>query len=273
MFSTSEQTRIDKLEQIPQFGQVVLNGCTGKNDLSSGFQLHGCLRHLCVGILYSMCFVETNYVPFASSEYFQFYVQQCIGSNNNVASLCFFYIGYAIATLVEYDYVERGRKAFQLVAPIWYYRCRSNHKRWAFTALFQQQSYGLQRLSQSHIIGKTHTCTPRCNLRQPFETFLLVVAQLGVKCLRDKWYGLATFFNPAAQFVNGRVALKVQRFIIEKFAQQRHCRRSHLQARMTFRCYSVDPFQYASKLSAQCNVFVVANANELLPLVLSHYAK
>ena len=68
LLCTAEQPRIDKLEQIPQLREVVLDGRSGEFHLALSLQFHRSLRHLRVRILDSVRLIEACHVPLLCRE-------------------------------------------------------------------------------------------------------------------------------------------------------------------------------------------------------------
>ncbi len=128
-----------------------------------------------------MGFIEADHVPVFGEDVFLPVGKQAVGGDDHVAGAGGVDGGVAVALVVEHGYAQRRGEAGEFFLPVHDHRGRGHNKGCAFRGLVEDEGYGLNCLSESHVIGKAGPGTPVREADHPAEAFHLVVAQRGVE--------------------------------------------------------------------------------------------
>ena len=220
-----------------------------------------------------MGLIETRHGPFFLSQLLVLDIEQGVGGDHHVASRSLIDSLLTVIGCIEDRNVERRCESLQLIAPVGHHRGRCHYQRRPVGSLIEQQSDGLQSLSQSHVVGQTGTGSPRGDAPHPFIALHLIVTQIGLQRVGHLRLSLGTVLDALTQGVKFLAACHLQVTIVEQVADQTGSCRCHLQVVTTVRRDGVETLEHTFQVTAQTNEFLFSNFYVVAMALLMHQLK
>ena len=197
----AQKTRHQKVEQTPQFAQMVLHGCAGQAQAMPRIEFPHHLRRMGVGVFDVLCLIEHHQMPGLLQPALAVARQQGVGRHHHVVA-GHLSSGIVPVLAVQHQHTQRGRKTFGLASPVAHQTDRGYDQRRAREAtcffLDQDMRKRLQGFAQPHVVGQDAAQAVVAKELQPVQALLLVRTHLGLQTRGYRHHGQ---FGVAAQLL------------------------------------------------------------------------
>ncbi len=204
----AEEAGVDKLEEVPEFGKIVLNGRACEEYAGLGLQVHGGGGHLGVAVLDGVRLIKDHEVPLLLPQQFGLADEESVGAQHHAMVRSRRNGGGTVFLLVEEGHIEGGREALEFRLPVVQHRGRTQHQRRPAVGAVEHEGDGLDGLAKTHIVGKTGAGAPVGEARHPAEALLLIVAQLRLELRGDGHLQLGSLLHLFLELGKASVGLE-----------------------------------------------------------------
>ena len=180
----AQQAGIDKVEQTPEFPQMVFHRCATERQPKLRRQGEEDLGPLCGGIFDLLRLIGDEGGPVVGLQRPLQRAQQPIVEQHHITGLQRCQGFLPIVVLIQGYDIQLGGEAGRFLLPVEHQGLGYYHQRRSLLLPMTQQCQCLQGFSQPHIIGQTGTKAVLGQGGQPVGALFLIIAQRGEQCAR-----------------------------------------------------------------------------------------
>lgn len=180
----AQESWADGPHEAPEFPEVVFQGGTGESKVPIGFDLPDCLCGFGVKVFDELGFVEHEGIPGSFGEAIDIALEELVAGDDQVTGPGRVDEGLSVVFSVEHG-AERRSEFFGFALPVRADARRGDDQSGAVFGAIQEDTEGLDRFPQTHIVGKDAADTPVGEFGEPFVAGDLVFAEIGAKVFGD----------------------------------------------------------------------------------------